>query len=101
MCGTCADKGIVRLNWEDAPDDFAVCLCEAGLRLRTNRNDGHKVIPLWQVWCARERVDPERVFMVEDVLTPDELRERELSKPVSRLDRAAALLAAGKVKDKR
>lgn len=98
-CGVCLDKGIVRLNWADAPDDYAVCLCEMGLRLRVNRNNDAQTVPLWMVWCAREQVDPSRVFLVEDVLTPDELRERGLSSaPVAEIGREAALLAAGRTR---
>lgn len=97
-CSVCSDKGLVRLNWADADPDFAVCLCEMGLRLRVNRNEGRDVAPLWHVWCAREQIDPSRVFLVEDVLTPAELAERGLSLTLPQGDREAALLAAGKAK---
>jgi hypothetical protein len=98
-CRACADKGIIRLNWADAPDDFAVCLCLAGLSMRATTNQRRTVPARWRVWCAREQVDPAKVFMVEDVLTPEELAERGLSKPRSTAQsREAALLAAGKGK---
>lgn len=74
-CGICADKGIVKVNWEDAPPDFAVCLCRVGLDMRANRNAGREAIPLWHVWCAREQVSHDRVFLLEDVLTPEELAD--------------------------
>jgi hypothetical protein len=96
-CQTCGDKGIAELNWADAPSDYAVCLCEAGMRMRSMRNENRKVHPLWRVWCAREQVDPSRVRMVEDVLTPEELQERGLSVAAAR-DREAALFAAGRKK---
>jgi hypothetical protein len=95
-CEVCSDKGIVRVNWADAPDDYAVCLCEEGLRLRVDRNHGKTVSTLWMVWCAREQIDPSRMFLIEEVLTPDELTERELRKPPVSMNREAALLAAGK-----
>jgi hypothetical protein len=100
-CEVCGDKGLVRLNWADAPDDYAVCLCEEGLRLRVDRNNGKSVAPLWLVWCGREQIDPSRMFLIEEVLTPDELTERELRKPAVSMNREAALLAAGKQKAKR
>jgi hypothetical protein len=93
------DRGIVRLNWADAPDDFAVCLCEMGLRLRVDRNHtAASVAPLWRVWCAREQVDPSRMFLIEEVLTPSELRERGVREEPTVMDREAALLAAGKAR---
>jgi hypothetical protein len=74
----CNGKGLIRLNWSDAPDDFAVCLCHVGLDMRAEVNNGKATVPLWHVWCAREQVDTGRVIMVEDILGPEELAERGL-----------------------
>jgi hypothetical protein len=49
----CNGKGLIRLNWSDAPDDFAVCLCHVGLDMRAEVNNGKATVPLWHVWCAR------------------------------------------------
>jgi hypothetical protein len=93
-CNTCEGRGIIRLEWADTPVvEFAVCLCASGLAMRRATNEGRVVAPLWQVWCAREQVDPDLVFMVEDVLTGDELRERMLGVPAPMANREAALLA--------
>lgn len=99
-CGTCGDRGVVRLNWADAPEEYAVCLCEAGLHLRHATNDHRAVEPLWLVWAAREGVPLASMCMVEDVLTEEELRARGLKRPAhpTTVAREAALLAAGKGK---
>jgi hypothetical protein len=99
-CSTCQDKGLVRVNWQDADPDFAVCLCATGLSLRVDRNYTAAVSPRWHVWCAREQVDPSRVWMLEDILTPQELAERGfgVAPDVRVPDREAALLAAGKTR---
>ena len=96
-CTTCEDKGLVAVPWTDAPDDYAVCLCPIGRGLRTTKNYKSAVAPLWEVWAAREQVDPSRVRMLETLLSEDELKARGFSLGVpSRVDREAALLAAGK-----
>jgi hypothetical protein len=100
-CEVCADHGVVKLNWSDAPVEYAICLCPFGLELRVSRNVRSQVTPLWQVWAAREQVDPSLVWMLEDVLTPAELAERGFQRGVgeaSAQSREAALMAAGKSK---
>jgi hypothetical protein len=99
-CGVCQGKGLVRVNWADAAEDYAVCLCAHGLALRVNRNyTAHQVAALWQLWGAREGIDPSRILMLEDVLTADELTARGLAAGVEpRQDREAALLASGKTR---
>lgn len=93
-CGTCSDKGVVTVNWADAPTEYAVCLCPIGMDLRRRTNNGHATPPYWLAWAAREQVDPKTVVMLEDVLEPDELRERGLmAAPVSAID---AIAAAGR-----
>lgn len=75
-CSTCSDKGIVKVNWSDVPCDYAVCLCPAGESMRSTVNNSRHVSPRWRVWAAREQVNPETVWMLEDVCTPEELAER-------------------------
>lgn len=100
-CQVCADHGMVKLNWSDAPTEYGICLCQIGRELRISRNVRSKVTPLWQVWAAREQVDPSLVWMLEDVLTPAELTELGFHGVVgepSAESREAALMAAGKSK---
>jgi hypothetical protein len=95
-CPHCDNKGIIRLNWADAPDDYAVCLCPVGLDLRSTDNNGHAVAPRWWLWAARNHIPLERVFLAEDVLTPEELAERgwlQTQPPVGTVE--AKLRAAG------
>jgi hypothetical protein len=86
------------LNWADAPDDFAVCLCHVGVEMRCTVNEGRETSPLWLVWCAQNQVDPERVFMVEDVLTADEMAERGLVNAPTDTRQSTLLTAARKDK---
>lgn len=95
-CGVCGDRGLVKLNWADAEPDFGVCLCLEGLRMRVDRNNGNAVAPLWMLWCAREQVDPSRIFLLEEVLTPAELADKGLAKQAEIETREAALLRIGK-----
>lgn len=93
---------MIRLNWADAEDEFAVCLCRVGQTLRRSSNEGHLVAPLWHVWCAREQVDASRVVPLEDVLTVEELEARGLRvQPGQIPSREASLLAAGRAQKKR
>jgi hypothetical protein len=98
-CQACADKGLLRLPWDDdAEPGIGVCLCAAGLALRVSRNMGREVLPLWRVWCAQYGVDPARVYLLEDVLSAEELAEAGLTVPAKGAgqDREAALLAAAR-----
>lgn len=95
-CSSCDDKGIIRLNWSDAPEDFAVCLCKAGLAWRVDTNNDRKTNPMWHLWCGIKGIDISRVVLMEDVLTPAELAERGFVKPTVNLNREAALLAASR-----
>ena len=96
-CSTCADKGLIRLNWADAPDEFAVCLCAAGLGWRDSYNNGKETNPMWELWCAIEGIEQDRVWCIEDVLTAAELAERGFSKAVAAAEsRETALLRAAK-----
>jgi hypothetical protein len=75
-CQHCGDVGMIRVPWSDAPDDFAVCLCQAGQSMRQENNYKETGFALWQVWAAREQIDPSRIFLLEEILTPAELAER-------------------------
>lgn len=99
-CEHCADIGIIRVPWSDAPADFAVCLCPSGVTMRRTRNANKDTgFALWQAWAAQQQVDPSRLFLLEEVLTPAELAERGFNRPgVAAVTREAALLAAGKGK---
>jgi hypothetical protein len=98
-CPVCADKGLVRLPWDDdAEPGIGVCFCSAAAWYRSNKNAGKTVsVYGWQVWCAREQVDPARVYLLEDVLSAEELAEAGLAQPkAAQQDREAALLAAAR-----
>jgi hypothetical protein len=74
-CPVCGDKGLVRIRYEDgSPDDFGVCRCAVGQTMRNTRNGGRETgYSLWEVWAAREQVDPKQICLVEDLLEPHEL----------------------------
>ena len=98
-CAMCGGFGLVVLNWRDAPHDYAVCLCAAGQSMRLERNHDKPVTPLWAVWCAREGIAPSRMYLLEEALTVDELREAGIAPTAAATpaeSREAALLAAGK-----
>lgn len=101
-CPCCGDLGMIRVPWSDAPDDYAICLCSVGFDLRCETNAGKAVgYALWQVWAARNQVQPSRIFLMEEVLTPAELAERGFhggGLQAQDQDREAALLAAGRSK---
>ena len=72
-CPICGDCGVVRVRYRDgSPDDFGICLCAAGARLRRLRRVAQET-PLWQAWAARERVNPDAMAMVEELLDEAEL----------------------------
>jgi hypothetical protein len=75
-CPACGEKGVLLVRYESGdPDEYAVCLCPVGQTMRTTRNAGRETgFALWQVWAAREQVDPMRMFALEDIFTGDELR---------------------------
>lgn len=99
-CQSCADVGIIRVPWSNAPDDFAICLCDAGAAMRRswNPDETRARFEVWQLWAAREQVDPSRVFLLDEILAPAELAERGFSAPQAPTIAAqeAVLLAAGK-----
>jgi len=100
-CPSCGDKGIIRMPWTDAEDDYAVCLCPAARWYRSDENAGRKTGYFgWQVWAYRNQVSPERVWLMEEALTPAELAERGFgaSGQLRGNDREAALLAAARGK---
>jgi len=97
-CLACGDKGLLKINWADAPEDYALCLCMVGQMMRSRQNiSGRKATdgyPLWMLWCERERVAHDRVVKLEDALTADELHAHGFQKPKASDD--AAVIAAGK-----
>lgn len=97
-CATCGDKGIVRINWSDAPEDFALCLCMVGTLMRSTQNVSVKSVrdgyPLWMLWAERERVTHDRIVKLEDVLTVDELTAHGFVKPQA--TGVDAVIAAGR-----
>lgn len=108
ICASCDGVGLIPFVMADnpTPDDaitadelqFAVCLCAKGQTMRSRNNTGRKVAPLWVVWCARERVNPARVWMAEDVYTPAQLAACGLVVQQGQAFREARMLAAGKSK---
>lgn len=86
MCATCGDKGVIRLNFQEG-DEYGLCLCRAGEDMRRGR--------LWELWCAREGVDPAKVSRLEDVLTKEELAARGFQE-LSGTDALAAVVEAAK-----
>lgn len=99
-CQSCADVGMIRVPWSNAPDDFAICLCDAGREMRNETNVKDTGYALWQVWAAKEQVDPSRVYCLEEILTPQEITERGFTMQPVQATREAALLAAGRRKVK-
>jgi hypothetical protein len=72
-CPVCGDKGMIRVKYRDgAADDFAICLCAVGVRMRTDTNTWKATgYTLWMVWAAKEQVDTDRIYYAEDILEPD------------------------------
>lgn len=101
-CQSCADAGMIRVPWSNAPDDFAVCLCSAGQTMRDDTNGGKRTgYALWQVWAFQQQIQPSRIFLMEEILTPAELAERGFTmpaRPTALVGREAELLAAGKTR---
>ena len=80
-----------------SPDEFALCLCAAGMTMRCATNNGKEVSPHWHVWAHINGIDPTHVFPAEEILTDDELAARGLTMPTpDAYAREAALLAAGR-----
>jgi hypothetical protein len=74
-CDFCGGYGLKRIRYYGGePDEFAICLCAAGMAWRRDTNMGRKVAPLWHVWAAKEKVDPERVAPMEELLDDAEMR---------------------------
>ncbi len=98
-CQVCGGLGMLIQPWTDADPDYAICLCPASMWYRSDENAGRKTGYYgWQVWCAREQVDPARVFKLEDIYSAKELAAVGLSVRPVNFSREAALLAAGKRK---
>lgn len=97
-CTACGDRGIFRVSYHDgSPDDYAICLCAAGERMRIAKNNGRSVTPQWAVWAHQAGIDPARVAPMEDLLTDEELAARgftELRQPAQAIDAIAAAARA-------
>ena len=95
-CALCGDKGVVVVNWADAPREFAVCLCPVGKSLRETQNAyTTDQVPRWRVWAAREGIDPDTMHLLEDVLTEAEQRASGFAEPpATHLDAVAAAARA-------
>jgi hypothetical protein len=101
MCPHCGGIGLIWINWADyeGPREIAVCLCSKGLQLRSTKNAGKETgVAAWQVWAYGQGLDPERIYMLEDVLSPEDLQARGFGAVAAPADREAALLAASKAK---
>jgi hypothetical protein len=96
-CSICGDKGIAIVNWADAEREFAVCVCPIGKSLRETSNAYRETpYPRWRVWAAREGIDPERILMLEDVLTEAEWKLRGLDPPTEHTTPIGAVAAAAR-----
>jgi hypothetical protein len=100
-CQACGGKGILKVCYEDgSPTEYALCLCPAAHWFRSDVNaDRHTGSYGWQVWAAREQIDPERMYALEDLYSPSELAEMGFavaSQTNSDGGREAALLALSK-----
>lgn len=92
-CPTCADRGLVKVNWNDAPEDYAVCLCPTGELLRAMSGRGQ--VAAWHVAAARLGIESARVVMLEDVCTQEELAQRGFRELVAG-DAMSAIAAAAR-----
>ena len=96
-CDSCDSKGVIVLNWADAPEEYALCLCPMGRQMRRQDNTGRRTVPLWEVWAAAHQVEPERVWRLEDVLSVEELQARGFSRvAVEVASQDSALMAASR-----
>jgi len=76
-CRMCGDKGVFKICYRDgSPTHYAVCLCQAGVRLRDDRNAGrHTGYPVWMAWAAQRGIEMQSVVMVEELLDDAELAQ--------------------------
>ena len=95
-CEVCGDHGIVKVNWSNAPEDYGVCLCRVGQQWSVDENNVRKVAPMWILWCAWNQISPDRVVLLENVLTDEERREFGFTSQAESVNREAALMAQGK-----
>jgi hypothetical protein len=62
--------------YEDDSKVYAVCLCDEGELLRTVEKHGTPTSPAWHLWAARNSIPHEQICMLEDAVTPEELKAR-------------------------
>lgn len=85
-CRLCGDKGVLRIRYHDAtPDDYGVCLCPRGLRLRASLD----------TLAAALGVPAAQLGVVEALLEADEIPADLLAPAVGHADIADAGRAAG------
>jgi hypothetical protein len=76
-CPSCDGHGVFRIGYTDgSASDYAICLCDAGERMRIAKNHGIPVTPHWQIWAHRQGIALEQVAPMEDLLTDEELAAR-------------------------
>jgi hypothetical protein len=93
-CPVCKGQGVVRVRYQDeSPDDYGVCLCGDGLRLRVTRNaNTETAYPLWLLWAAQRQIDQDHICRVEELLSKDELKD--IPKPPDISTESDAIAAA-------
>lgn len=77
---------------------FAVCLCDEGQTYRQHTNCGRDVAPMYRIWCAIHDVHQDRVCLLEDVFTAEQIAAAGYEVSKQKPSREAALLAAGRSK---
>lgn len=112
-CPACKDRGIVpfvdvtnpKADTDVTAADllFAICCCPGVAHwLRSDENAGRLTGYYgWQVWAAVEQIDPSRVYLLEEILMPDELQAAGcggVAPGVVEQSREAALLSQGKLR---
>jgi hypothetical protein len=101
-CPVCNDKGLSRVCYRNGePDDFAICLCDAGRVLRTTRNARRTTNPLWHAVAAQRQIPIDAVHPLEDLYDAAELAVLfPYGTAPARADTLNALIAVGKTKRK-
>lgn len=100
-CPVCGGRGIVKVADLDKPEQppwYGICLCPAAAWYRASQDGRQRGIATagWEVWAAREGVQPEDVFLLEDGFTAEELAEMGLT--VKATPAAGGLAAVGKAR---
>jgi hypothetical protein len=103
-CQSCGGWGISLIVYEDTSEVYAVCLCPIGEQWRSTHTfvnhsgdvgKSERTDPLWHIWAHQHGITVERMKLIEDAVTPEELARRgfrELSAP----DAMSAISAAAR-----